>query len=574
MKKSVFISFMLLAGFLLACSSVTDELYDDNDAPNTETNDRDREEPFETHPQDTVFANTVGITYAAAGVSVNNPFDGKGLSVTTNGGHVTVRSTLSGVTVHYVLTGAHTDGSFRIYSDAAFVIALNGIDLICSNGPTIHIPSRQEATLLLVGGTENRMIDNNLYADDPEDRKATIFSEGGLDFRGSGKLVLKGYYKHAICSDDYVTVSGGDIDIQSAYKDGIHANDLIAVRGGTLSIHSIDDGIECEDGNVEIAGGDITIQTTGQAAWNAEKAAISSSAGIKCSGHFSMARGNLLLTSTGAAGKGISIDGDLTIDDGSVHITTSGQQFRYNRDDSSAKGMKAEGNLTVNGGTIRILTSTTGAEGMESKKTLTVNGGTVEIEACDDAINAGAQIVLTGGWIYAYSTANDGIDSNGPLSISGGTIVASGTASPEEGIDCDQNTLKITGGTIASVGGAASSPTVAVCTQPSVLYGGTATAEQLVHVQSSDGSGVFTFKVPRSYTRMTLLFSAPGIATSGDYSLYTGGGIVGGTDFHGLCSGSSYTPGTLAHSFTVSSMLTSLGNPSSGMGGGGGGPWR
>ncbi|MDR1556385.1 MAG: carbohydrate-binding domain-containing protein [Tannerellaceae bacterium] len=569
MKKSV-LSLILLAG-LLACNRVIDELSDEG-IPNTETNGQDKEEPFATHPKDTVFANAVVISYAAAGVSVSNPYDGKGISVATNGGSVTVHSTLSGVTVHYVLTGTHHNGSFRIYSDATFVIGLNGIDLICSDGPAINIQSRHEASLLLVGGTDNRMIDNNLYADDPEDRKATIFSEGGLDFCGTGRLILKGYYKHAICSDDYVRVSGGNIEILSAYKDGIHANELIAVYGGNLCVNAIDDGIECEDGNVEIEGGDISVQTTGDAGYNTEKADISSSAGIRCSGNFSMAKGNLLITSTGVAGKGISIDGDLTVNDGFVHITTTGQQFRYDRDDSSAKGMKAEGNLTVNGGTIRILTSTTGAEGMESKQTLTINDGTIEIDAWDDAINAGSQISLTGGRIYAYSDTNDGIDSNGPLSLAGGTVVASGSTSPEEGIDCDRNTLKITGGTVVSVGGTSSTPTVAVCTQPSVLYGGTASAGQLVHIQSANGAEVFTFKIPRNYTQMTMLFSALGITMGEAYSLCTDGSMAGGTDFHGLYSGGSYASGTPAYSFTVASMLTSLGNPSVGMGGGGR-PW-
>ena len=36
--------------------------------------------------------------------------------------------------------------------------------------------------------------------------------------------------------------------------------------------------------------------------------------------------------------------------------------------------------------------------------------------------------------------------------ISGGMVVACGTTSPEEGIDCDQNTFTITGGTVTANG--------------------------------------------------------------------------------------------------------------------------
>ncbi|MDR2773964.1 MAG: carbohydrate-binding domain-containing protein [Tannerella sp.] len=567
----LFVMLAMLAGFI-ACNSFTDKLYEEEDVPNTETNDNDKDESFVTNPKDTVFANAVIITYASGGVSVDNPYEGKGVSVTADGGRVTVKSTLSGTIVNYVLTGVHTNGSLKIYSDAAFGIALNGVHLVCSDGPTLDIQSRKEASLLLVGETSNRMIDNNIYSDGAEDRKATIFSEGRLHFSGNGKLILKGYCKHAVCSDDRIEISGGNIEIQSAYKDGLHANDLISVRAGLLSVTATDDGMECEAGDVEISGGDVTIHTVGDASYNMEKADISSSAGIKCNGKFSMMGGILNITSSGTAGKGVSADGSIIVNDGLLQIATTGKQFRYGQDDSAAKGMKAEGDMTINGGTIRITTAAAEAEGMESKQTLTVNGGTVEIEAYDDCINAAVQIAVNGGAIYAYSATNDGIDSNGTLTITGGTVVSSGSTSPEEGIDCDRNTLKITGGTIVAVGGATSTPTAGVCTQPVIVYGGSASAGQFIRIASADGSAVLTFKLPRNYNQLTMLFSAPGVATGTDYSLYTGGSLAGGTDFHGLYSDGAYTPGTLANSFTVSSMVTNVGNPSSGMGGGGGRP--
>lgn len=87
-----------------------------------------------------------------------------------------------------------------------------------------------------------------------------------------------------------------------------------------------------------------------------------------------------------------------------------------------------------------------GSEGIESKSVLTVNEGTVAALCYDDCMNASNSIVLNGGNIYCYSSGNDGIDSNGTLTITGGVIVSSGTTSPEDGFDCDQNTFKITGG--------------------------------------------------------------------------------------------------------------------------------
>lgn len=71
----------------------------------------------------------------------------------------------------------------------------------------------------------------------------------------------------------------------------------------------------------------------------------------------------------------------------------------------------------------------------------------------DDCMNASNSIVINGGSIYCYSSGNDGIDSNGTLTITGGVVIASGTTSPEDGFDCDQNTFKITGGIVLGIGG-------------------------------------------------------------------------------------------------------------------------
>lgn len=50
--------------------------------------------------------------------------------------------------------------------------------------------------------------------------------------------------------------------------------------------------------------------------------------------------------------------------------------------------------------------------------------------------------------------------------------------------------------------------------------------------------------------------------------------MTGGTEFYGLTVGGTYTTGSQVATFTPSSMVTSVGNVSSGGPGGGGGGWH
>lgn len=370
--------------------------------------------------------------------------------------------------------------------------------------------------------------------------------------------------------DPYIQINGGTINISTTGQKGmgIKTESSLTVNNcDGLNISVLGDGSKAfkTGGDLTIVDGTMTLSTTGSAFYDTE---ITSPAGIKCDGNFLMKGGDLTINSTGSAGKGINVDKTLVIDGGTLSVTTTGGQFRYGNDDSAAKAIKSDGNLTVNGGSIQIKTSGQEAEGMESKATLTINGGTIEINAYDDCINASSHIGINGGNIYCYSTTNDGIDSNGTLTITGGVVVSAGSTSPEGGFDNDNYTFKITGGTVVGIGGSTSTPSSSASTQRSVVYGGSGSADQLINIQSG-GTSVLTFKIPRAYSQMVLLFSSSGLNAGTTYTIYKGGSVSGGTDFKGLYSGAIYTAGTSATTFTTNSMVTTVGTSSGGGGGGG-----
>ena len=608
-----------LLDFDVSWSDVADESY--VETAETIVTDKSDEE-YDDFVENSTFSSTIQIDYSNGSATVTGFVSG--VTITTNGAHVTVSSSVAGV--EYVLSGSASNGSFKAYSDKKFKHTLAGVSLTNGSGAAINIQSGKRIFVELKAGTENNLTDASAYSTiDGEDEKACFFSEGQLIFSGTGALTVTGNYKHGICSDDYVRLrSGSNLTIASAVKDGIHTNDKIIIGGGTLCVTSTSDGLECEEGFIDIRGGLLKLSTTGEKGMGlkasgdvtisggllktevkgaASKAIktdgnvsltggqmilltsgtalyedndLSSAAGIKCDGNMIVNGVELSIKSTGAAGKGINCDGTLNIANSVLKIITTGKQYVYNRLDSSAKGIKADGNLTIDSGTIWVKTpGGEGSEGIESKSILTVNGGDVSVYSYDDCMNASKSIVFNGGNIYCYSSGNDGVDSNGTLTITGGTIVSIGTTSPEEGFDCDQNTFKITGGTILGIGGGTSTPTSSVCTQRTVIYGGTGSNGTLISIQGTDGAHIMSYTIPRSYSQMTLLFSSSKLASVTSYAIYTGGSVTGGTGFYGLTTGGSYTAGSQTATFTPSSMVTSVGNISSGGpgGGGGGGGW-
>ena len=589
------------------------------------------DEEYEDYIENSSFTSTIKIAYTDSGATITGSVSG--VTVTTDGAHVTVNSTVSGV--EYILSGSSSDGNLKVYSEKKFKLTLNGVTLTNASGAAINIQSGKRVFVVVNDGTTNTLTDASSYSTtDGEDEKACLFSEGQLIFSGSGKLNVTGNYKHAICSDDYIRLrSGVDIEVLAAESDGLHANDYVIIGGGSLVISCVNDAIQAEaegidirggyieiattgekgmglkadddgsstgditisdgvikiqvsgaaskaikvDNNIDITGGKLLLITSGAAIYDSDDKDISSAAGINCDGNATISDAEISIKSSGTAGKGISVEGTLTIDDSEINVITTGKQYTYGSLDSSAKGIKAEGNLTVNSGTINVKTTGgDGSEGMESKSTLTINDGDVSVYSYDDCINVGTAtttkgIVINGGNIYCYSSGNDGIDSNGTLKITGGVIVASGTTQPEEGIDCDNSNFAITGGTILSVGGTiTSTPSTSSCKQASVIYSGSGSSSTTITITKSDGTHVMSYSIPRTYSSMGLLFSSSSITTSSSYYLYTGGTVTGGTTFYGLTTGATYTSGTQAASFTVSSMVTTVGSSSSTTNNGGG----
>ncbi|MEI6946588.1 carbohydrate-binding domain-containing protein [Paraflavisolibacter sp. H34] len=651
----------LASAAVLSCRKDADSLSDEDVAT---------EESIITNSRDTSFTNAVVIRYTDSSVAVTNPFKDAGISVAVSSRDVVVTSHLTGQEINYVLSGTAANGSFKLYSDAAFGLVLNGLDLINTNGPALNIQSTKNAAVTVLGGTNNRLVDGSSYASSSEDQKAAFFSEGQLTFSGTGTLAVKGKNKHALCSDESIYLKEGNITVSGAASDGIHVNKYFKMDGGQLAVTSSSDGIESEEGYVSLAGGGLTVNsvddgivasyegsdatitpyvsitggqlhitttgdkgnaiksenyttvnssdsivlsvsgkgakgfktggnltlangkiritTTGSAFYDTEDKDIAAPAGINCDGAFVMQEGSVVITSSGAGGRGIWADGTLAVNGGTINVTTTGSKFTYGSASSEAKGIKADGALTLNGGSVTVssaddglksetsvtlnggsLAVTKSYEGVEAPK-ITVNNGTASIVSSDDSFNTtngnggesndGSLLTIAGGTIFLNSTGGDPMDSNGSIAQTGGLVVVQGpSSSPEVAIDYN-GTYAISGGQLIASGpsGNMIQATSSSSAQYTLLVklSSSVSAGTLFNLQDASGNTLVTYAPARNATYF--VFSSPALQSGATYKVSTGGSYSGATATNGYYSGGTYTGGTQRGSATVSSKVTTV----------------
>ncbi|MBQ6681377.1 MAG: carbohydrate-binding domain-containing protein [Prevotella sp.] len=444
--------------------------------------------------------------------------------------------------ITYTLSGTSSDGEFYMSGASKATVELNGLTLTNQtpvySGAAVHIQDGKRIKVKVVTGTTNTLVDAASGA-----QKGCLYIKGHGEFAQKGTLNVVGNVKHAIKTGEYFTLKNATVNVTSAVGDGINCGQYFLMQSGTVNISGTsDDGIQCDiddtetyptgtgeiladesagieahddedsgniyieggtfnisvtadaakaiksEGDFRITGGTLTCTTSGGGIWDTSKLKTKAAACLSADGNMTITGGTLTLTSTGDGGKGIGVDGTLTIsNDANITVTTKGnavvasssgvlsvvtsssQLDRYTTSyKSSPKGIKADGAITISGGITSVTTNGAGGEGIESKEEITISGGQVIVNASDDAINAAykkddsdkwvsgsGNMTVTGGYVFARSTNNDGMDSNGNTYIKGGLVYAIGAAGAEMAIDAnteEQKKLYIQGGTIIAVG--------------------------------------------------------------------------------------------------------------------------
>ncbi|WP_394238484.1 carbohydrate-binding domain-containing protein [Niallia oryzisoli] len=367
--------------------------------------------------------------------------------------------------------------------------------------------------------------------------------------------------------------AGGDGMKSSNDKDASKGN--IALEGGTFNITAGNDGVQAEK-TLAIADGDYTISSGGGSpetvAGNnemmrgpgmnsaAETTATTEDAesgkGLKAAVELAIGGGTFNIDSADDA---VHSNDSLLIAGGDMTIA------------SGDDGIHGDTSVTTKGGSITI---TKGYEGIEGQN-ITIDDGTIHVTTSDDGINVGGgndgsgmdmqssskssdqMLTINGGMIYV-NAQGDGLDSNGSIKMTGGTVLVNGPTNNGNGSLDYNGSFDLTGGFLIAAG---SSGMVQASSEEStqngilMTYPETQAAGTIIHLQDSDGKSIATFAPAKDY--QAVYITSPELKKDSSYTLYSGGTSTGKAA-DGLYTDGDYKDGTKVVEFTISDSVTWL----------------
>ncbi len=501
----------------------------------------------------------------------------QGVRATVDGARVGISSSLKGV--HFTLRGEAGDGSFTLSSSDEVLVSMNALMLFSQHGNAMTITSPKGLFLRAVEGRPCYIMDAVVAEGEYVAKNSAAIRVDGNVVLCGGSIAVKGQRMSAIHCSGRMILNNKNLAIERAFTDAIVADSGIVVAGGNIYVSDARDAFKSKRGNLVVLGGNIkvdaarekgdgvqvrnfylyagnveikssgvaarginakqavylmdgylNVETSGEALFSPKKADYTSASCIKSGTHTYIRNACVALVNNGNGGKCVNCDGIMHIDGGTLSVLNRGNDVQHpeERDaHSSAKGVKCDSVLIIRGGAIdvRVFGKGERSEGVESKKNMFIGGNAaINIFAFDDALNAGGDILIDGGRLYAYSVANDGIDGNGRLSLKAGVVVANGSNAPEQGLDVDGDArFDVTGGVLVAVGGtmgpAPTLPRAQSTTQPvAACVGAELTRGKYAALCNDDGTVLYAYRLPRSLMGGAVTFSLPQMEVGNRYS--------------------------------------------------------
>ena len=333
---------------------------------------------------------SLAIVWNGSTATITGETDSVTIARGTNQSDVIITST-SNRYMEVTLSGQSTDGSLLVYSLKSWGLVMNDVYLNNADGPAINNQCGKWLYVTLPEGTNNTLTDGSAWSDAPKnaqgdiiDQKATLFSEGQIDFSGTGMLTVNGYAKNGIASDDYIVLNGGNININVAAtgSNGLKVKDGFTMNDGTLTIDVKADGARGirNEARTTISGGQTTITTSGACKIETVDGVkdTTSCAGIKSDSLFTMTAGTLTITSSGDGGKGIACSENVEVKGGTLTVNTTGSN-----NVGKPKGVKSDTGIIVSGGSFNVTVKKSwacdnGTDSEDPAERVTINGTPAE----------------------------------------------------------------------------------------------------------------------------------------------------------------------------------------------------
>ena len=439
--------------------------------------------------------------------------------------------TQSGV---YHLTGSLDDGNIIIKagSEGVVKLVLDHVSISNSNGPAIACYSADDLVIELIG--DNTLTDSASYSSDyEEDVTGAIYSKSDLTFQGEGTLNLTANYQDGIVGKDDVKFNSGIYNITAA-DDGIRGKDSVYIVAGDFTINSTADAIKSTN-ETDVGKGFVMIES-------GTFAITTSAKGIKSTNSILIYGGDFAINSYDDA---IHTNNYIGIVGGNITISAG--------DD----GIHADKELIIDGGNITITKS---YEGLEAQA-ITINDGDISIVSNDDGLNAGGGadasaanrpgagafdadtsciLSINGGEVYV-NAAGDGVDSNGYLYFNGGTVVVDGPTNNGNGALDSGAGIVMNGGTVIAVGASGMAETLGSSStvyNASIYFSSAQSAKTKIEIKDSAGNAIIGHTSAKAFNHIS----------------------VGTTDFELGETYTIYINGEKYQEFTISGIVTTVGN--------------
>ncbi|WP_052572773.1 carbohydrate-binding domain-containing protein [Haloferula sp. BvORR071] len=351
-------------------------------------------------------------------------------------------------------TGVKCDGNLTVGGGSVTIthtgLAGKGISAdgnVAINGGTVDV---------FTSGARSASFTNSLGATDTASADC-IDADGTLTI-SSGTVIARstGIGGDCLSSDLALTVGGGNLTLTTdgASGDCLATNSTLAVNGGTLALTvkgGQGKGFK-STGVMTVGGGSSTFTMSGGVVQENVTASTYNPVyctAMKSDSTIAITAGNITMTHSGIAGKGISADGNLTISGGTLNLTNNGANSATFTNSSNATDMasadciKADGTLSITGGSITATSTGGGADAISGDGVVTIGTAGITATPLITASVSGARVLVSGS---DYMNAK-ALKADGNLTMNGGTYKGTTTTNGSEAME-SKATLTINGGIV------------------------------------------------------------------------------------------------------------------------------